>query len=417
MVNNQELNEIVLEEKKLIKNWSQVMVYLREDLKYILTDEVKSEFSKIENEAGRIGFLLLKLYHLNKNKRTYYEPEYSFYLEKKIELAIAAVRDLIDGLNKSKAKQAWVESINNDIKEIISNVEEISSLEPSAEKGFQQRFQERQAKILYHNRLRRLNRYFDVSRNQTIALFMVKKWKDTDSILNNRPEVRDIILALLLRFQHKIDNRSWTEIIELSDDIKGKSEEVLRRFTKHIYKPIFHILNIYNFKRIIRDIFYALNKSPGISSAFLTIGPIINENNLRKILDDLTAIDQSLRDGGEPFFLIAFPSMSHMINSESWQQIIDGIKRISKFISVNDCRFSFPLASHILNENTWEGYVEMVEELRDAAKISRALHKVESIITIETWDGIIEIVKSCKEKSIPIIEYTLPALSHLIIEK
>ena len=417
MANNQELQEVVLEERKLLKDWNQVIVYLKEDLNNILTEEVKAEFSKIESEAGRIGFLLLKLYRLNKNKRTYNEPEYYFYLEKKIELAIAAVKDLIDGLNKSKAKRAWVERISNDIKQIIANVEDLSSLEPAAEKGFHQRLQERQAKILYHNRLKRLNRYFDVSINQAAALFMVRKWKDTDSILNTNPEARDIILAIILKFQHRIDERNWIEIMELSNTLKNKSEEILKRFTKHIYKPIFHILDFYNFKRIIKDIFYALDKNPGISSAFLVIGPLINENNLRNILDDLATIDNSIRNKGEPFFLIALPTMNHMVNSENWQQIVDGIKRISKFISVNDCRFSFPLVAHILNENTWEGYIEMIEQLKDIGKISRALHKIENIITTQTWNGITEIVKSCNEKSIPIIEHTLPALSHLIIER
>ncbi len=91
--------------------WEEILNYLKKDLAYIWTDDVKKYFAGLESEVKKIAFVMRKLNsHYRKNKISY-------------ETEIDYIKHFIQNINRIEAKKEWVKHIHDDLVKIISGAE------------------------------------------------------------------------------------------------------------------------------------------------------------------------------------------------------------------------------------------------------------------------------------------------------
>ena len=118
MAEDNNLRILSEEEDKIRMYWDDVIKNLRSEngkieLAYIWKDEVKSDFEGMKTELERTVFILKKLY-------SYYRKN-----EKKHSEKILGIENLIQGLKRIEPQPRWIKKINAELKQVISDIEEI----------------------------------------------------------------------------------------------------------------------------------------------------------------------------------------------------------------------------------------------------------------------------------------------------
>lgn len=103
--------ELSAEEERIKKLWKRVIKYIRKDLAYIWTDEVKRDFEGLEAESERI-LVILRRFH------NHYSSD-----NKKYKKEISDVHDLIAHLEKATTPNKWIRQIHDDVIRVIADIE------------------------------------------------------------------------------------------------------------------------------------------------------------------------------------------------------------------------------------------------------------------------------------------------------
>lgn len=107
-------SELIGSEERLELYWNEILNYLRRDLAYIWTDEVKADLKKIEDEDKKLAFIFKRL-------NSHYKRDQLQYKEERKHL-----RNLIWEINRlytKGQKLRWMRRINSEIQNIIKDVE------------------------------------------------------------------------------------------------------------------------------------------------------------------------------------------------------------------------------------------------------------------------------------------------------
>ncbi len=96
----EEKKELIVSEEKLKDIWRDVLSYIKRDLAYIWSDDVKEDFSKIQDETKKLAFVLRKLHSLHGIDDTNYQNE------------AEDIKKLLYHLNRVEAKEDYVNNFN-----------------------------------------------------------------------------------------------------------------------------------------------------------------------------------------------------------------------------------------------------------------------------------------------------------------
>ncbi|HLC61304.1 MAG TPA: hypothetical protein VJJ52_07820 [Candidatus Nanoarchaeia archaeon] len=114
--NRSAMRSAAILEADVISIWKDVLKYVRRDLAYIWTDEVKRDFKAMESDVEKILAILEKLNsHYQYNDRAGYNKE------------IEDINNLILKLEHIEASTECIKGIHQDLKKVIRDVERIKS--------------------------------------------------------------------------------------------------------------------------------------------------------------------------------------------------------------------------------------------------------------------------------------------------
>lgn len=204
MVNNNFSFELEIIEKDIKSSWERIMDYLRRDLAYIWTDEVKKKFHEMIQDDNKILFILNELHKYHSLDEENYKKE------------ISDVKKFISHLEKIESKENYVKLIHRDVLNVIYDIERLKLKDINAE---------------YLNLKKEVDK-FDFNK---LLRINEKEWIKTKKQVTELVRlIRNEAPLLVLK-----NNALFNKKKILLSEIKKRSRMIFKRpFYKNIYKKL-----------------------------------------------------------------------------------------------------------------------------------------------------------------------------------